>query len=178
MHQGRFCSCYFKADGKLAKSFNAVKMSSAGNSDTTDQTGSHDRSDRSSSDRPPEPTGQTDSPDWLDRSNAEWLQQRIEHHRARTNDMCETIKESEDMDKLGQGFMSVDHLEKVDIGDGSVPRPTFVNANLSAEYKADLIKLLKEYVDCFGWSYSEMPVLSRDLVEHWLPIKASFRPYK
>ena len=47
---------------------------------TPTQTGSHDRSDR---------------------SNAEWLQQRIEHYRTRTNDMCETIKESEDMDKLG-----------------------------------------------------------------------------
>src|SRR6185312_13401299 len=57
-------------------------------------------------------------------------------------------------------------------------RPTFVNANLSAEYKADLIKLLKEYVDCLAWSYSEMPGLSRDLVEHRLPIKAGFRPYK
>ena len=57
--------------------------------------------------------------------------------------MCETIKESEDMDKLGQGFTSVDSLEKVDIGDGSIPRPTFVNANLSDDCKADLIKLLK-----------------------------------
>ena len=73
---------------------------------------------------------------------------------------------------------STDPLEKVDIGDVSVPRPTFINANLSAEYKADLIKLLKEYVDCFAWSYSEMPGLSRDLVEHRLPIKAGFRPYK
>ena len=60
--------------------------------------------------------------------------------------------------------------KKVDIGDGSVPRPIFVNANLSTEYKA--------YVDCFAWSYSEMPGLSRDLVEHWLPIKAGFRSYK
>ena len=68
--------------------------------------------------------------------------------------------------------------KKVDIGDGSVPRPTFVNANLSAEYKADLIKLLKEYVDCFAWSYSEMPSLSHDLVKDWLLIKAGFRPYK
>ena len=74
--------------------------------------------------------------------------------------------------------MSADPLEKIDIGDGSVSRSTFVNANLSAEYKADLIKLLKEYVDCFAWSYSEMPGLSRDLVEHRLPIKAGFRPYK
>ena len=54
----------------------------------------------------------------------------------------------------------------------------FVNANLSVEYKADLIKLLKEYVDCFAWKYSEMSGLSRDLVEHRLLIKAGFKPYK
>jgi hypothetical protein len=37
-------------------------------------------------------------------------------------------------------------------------------------FKSDLIKLLKEYVDCFAWNYNEMPGLSRDLVEHCLPI--------
>ena len=149
-------------------------MSPAGDSGATGQTGSHDRSDRSSSDRPSEPTGQTGG---SDRSNAEWLQQRIEHYRARTNDMCEIIKESEDMDKLGQGFTSADPLEKVDLGDGTIPRPTFVNKNLAVEFKADLIKLLKEYIDCFAWEYSEIPGLSRDLVEHRLPIKAGFKPY-
>ena len=60
----------------------------------------------------------------------------------------------------------------------SVPWPTFVNANLSDDCKADLIRLLKEYVDCFAWEYSEMPGLSRDLVEHRLLIKDGFRPYK
>ena len=96
-------------------------MSPAGDSGATSQTGSHDRSDRSSSDRPSEPTGQTGG---SDRSNAEWLQQRIEHYRARTNDMCEAIKGSEDMDKLGQGFTSSNPLEKVDLGDSTIPRPT------------------------------------------------------
>ena len=47
--------------------------------------------------------------------------------------MCETVKESEDVDKLGQGFTSADPLEKVDLGDGTISRPTFVNKNLSAE---------------------------------------------
>ena len=56
--------------------------------------------------------------------------------------MCEAIEDFGDIDKLGQGFTSADALEKVDIGDDTVPMPTFVNANLSAEYKADLIKLL------------------------------------
>ena len=92
--------------------------------------------------------------------------------------MCEAIEDLDDLDKLGQGFMSADPLENVDIGDGSIRRPTFVNANLSDDCKADLIKLLKEYVDCFVWEYFEMPYLSRDLVEHLLPIKADFRPYK
>ena len=82
------------------------------------------------------------------------------------------------MDKLGQDFTSANPLEKVDLGDGTIPRTTFVNKNLSAEFKADLIKLLKEYIDCFAWEYSEMPGLSRDLVEHRLPINASFKPYK
>jgi hypothetical protein len=31
---------------------------------------------------------------------------------------------------------------------------------------------------CFAWNYTEMPRLSRELVEYWLPIKAGFRPYK
>ena len=118
-------------------------MSASGSSGTTGQKGCPDRS----SDRHTEPTGQFNR---SDRSDADWLMERIEHYRSRMNDMCEAIEDTEDMDKLGQGFTSADPLEKVDIGDGSVPRPTFVNANLSAEYKADLIKLLKEYIDCFA----------------------------
>ena len=55
--------------------------------------------------------------------------------------MYESIEELDDMDKLGQGFTSADPLEEIDIGDGSIPRPTFVNANLRADHKAKLIEL-------------------------------------
>ena len=112
----------------------------------TSQTGCPDRSDRSS-DRHAELTGQTGQFNRSDRSGADWLMERIEHYWSRMNDMCEDIEDTEDMDKLGQRFTSADPLEKKDIGDSSVSRPTFVDENLSAEYKADLIKLLKEYVD-------------------------------
>ena len=78
----------------------------------------------------PEATGQTASADRSDRSNIEWLQQRLDQYRARTNDMCEAIEDSDNLDKLGQEFASTDPLEKVDIGDGTIPRPTFVNKNL------------------------------------------------
>jgi hypothetical protein len=111
-------------------------------------------------------------------SNVEWLQEHVEHYRANKNDMCEAIEEIEDLDKLGLGFTSLGLLEEIDIGDGVTPRPTFVKRNLNADYKANLIELLKEYADYFAWNYQEMSRLSYDLVEHQLPIKASFRPYK
>jgi hypothetical protein len=59
-----------------------------------------------------------------------------------------------------------------------MPRPTFINQNVEADYKVELIALLKEYVDCFAWDYIKMHGLSRELVEHWLPIKKGFRPLK
>ena len=50
------------------------------------------------------------------------------------------IEDFDDLDKLGQGFTSADPLEKVDLGDGNIPRPTFVNKKLLADHKVDLIK--------------------------------------
>jgi hypothetical protein len=74
--------------------------------------------------------------------------------------------------------MSADKLEEIDIGDGDKPRPTFISANLDSDFRGELIKLLKEYKDCFTWDNSEMPGLDRSIVEHRLPIKPGFRPYK
>ena len=63
-------------------------------------------------------------------SNLEWLQQCVEQYRSKKNDICETIDDFDEIEKLGQGFSSADPLEEVDIGDSTVPRPTFVNKNM------------------------------------------------
>ena len=84
----------------------------------------------------------------------------------------------EDEEKLGHGFMSADALEEVDIGNGDRPRPTFISAKLDSEYKQELVKLLKEYKDCFAWEYYDMPGLDRSIVEHRLPIKPGYRPFQ
>jgi hypothetical protein len=76
------------------------------------------------------------------------------------NDMYEAIEDFKEVKKLGQGFLSADPLEEIDIRDGITPRLTFVNKNLSLKHKDAIIKLLKEYVDCFTWNYREMPGLS------------------
>ena len=58
--------------------------------------------------------------------NSEWLQKRLVKYRSNENDMYESTEELDDMDKLGQGFTLANPLEEVDIGDGSVTRPTFI----------------------------------------------------
>jgi hypothetical protein len=111
-------------------------------------------------------------------STKEWLQHRIDHYWVHKTDTCEAIEDLDDLGKLGQGFTSADPMKEVDVGDGTVPRQAFVNKNLDPMFKLELIKILKEYVDCFAWNYNEMPGLSRDMVEHKLPIEPGFKPYK
>jgi hypothetical protein len=65
------------------------------------------------------------------------------------------IEEFRDLDKLGQGFISADPLEEIDIGDGNTPRPTFVNKTLEIDPRNEMIGLLKEYPDCFAWNYTK-----------------------
>jgi hypothetical protein len=43
--------------------------------------------------------------------------------------------------------MSAIPLEEVDIGDSSIPRPTFVNKNPKSDPRKKMIGLLKEYFD-------------------------------
>jgi hypothetical protein len=82
--------------------------------------------------------------------NVEWLQYRTEQYRSTMNDMCEAIEDFDEVEKLGQGFLSAEPLEAIDIGDGITPRPTFVYKKMSLEDKNAIIKLLRDYVDCFA----------------------------
>jgi hypothetical protein len=110
--------------------------------------------------------------------DVEWLSRSTAEYRSSKDDAMGMVEDLDELGKLGQDFSSMDDLEKVDIGDGVVPRPTYVSARLNTSQKWEIIELLKAYMCCFAWDYTEMPRLSRELVEHRLPIKASFRLYK
>ncbi|PKH47830.1 hypothetical protein CRG98_050426 [Punica granatum] len=70
-----------------------------------------------------------------------------------------------------------DPSEKV-LGTEENPRITYVSQLLDNDRKLRIIDTLHKFKDCFTWEYSEMPVLSRDFVEHRLPIKPEYRPFK
>jgi hypothetical protein len=52
-----------------------------------------------------------------------------------TDDAMGMVEDLDELGKLDQGFSSMDDLEKVDIGDGVVPRPTYINAHLNRSQK-------------------------------------------
>jgi hypothetical protein len=72
----------------------------------------------------------------------ECLSHQTEEYHLGKNDIRELVEDMEDESKLGQGFSSMDRLEEVDIGTGVIPRPTFINANLSEEQKKQVCSLV------------------------------------
>jgi hypothetical protein len=65
----------------------------------------------------------------------EWLsRQTTEYHSYTDNAMC-VVEYLDELGKVGQGFASMDGLEKIDIGDGVIPWPTYVSARLSTSQK-------------------------------------------
>ncbi|KAF0910337.1 hypothetical protein E2562_001517 [Oryza meyeriana var. granulata] len=74
-----------------------------------------------------------------------WKEKRIE--RERTTDMKDRQDTPNNMD-VNMGFSSADPVEEVDIGDGSVLRPTFINANMPADQKSKIAKTAAFNLSC------------------------------
>jgi hypothetical protein len=64
-----------------------------------------------------------------------WLQRRAAEYWDQRGSAGKTMEDFDDFGKLGQGFASVDELEEIDLGEGSVPRPTYVSVNLPNDRK-------------------------------------------
>jgi hypothetical protein len=65
----------------------------------------------------------------------EWLSRRTAEYRSSKDDAMGVVENLDELGKLGRGFSSMDDLEKVDIGDGVIPRPTYVSACLNTSQK-------------------------------------------
>jgi hypothetical protein len=71
----------------------------------------------------------------------EWLSRRIEEHHSSKDDAMGVVDDLDEIGKLGRGFSSMDDLDKVDIGDGVIPRPTYASAQLNPDKN-------KRYASC------------------------------
>jgi hypothetical protein len=58
----------------------------------------------------------------------------------------DVVEDLDEIGELGRWFSSMDDLDKVDIGDGVIPRPTYVSTCLTLGQKDELCELLKAYM--------------------------------
>jgi hypothetical protein len=65
----------------------------------------------------------------------EWLSRRTVEYYSYMDDAMGVVEDLDELGKLGRGFSSIDDIEKVDIGDGVIPRPTYVSARLNMSQK-------------------------------------------
>ena len=84
------------------------------------------------------------------------MSQVISSHTIQDRDIfCEKAKRIADTydDGVYEGPAKVKEVNLATPGE--TPKPVFVSVDLSKEEEGDLITLLKEYKDCFAWSYEE-----------------------
>lgn len=63
------------------------------------------------------------------------------------------------------------------MGSDKVIREVKIGVSLADHVHNELIKLLREYVDIFAWSYQYMPSLDTNIVEHHFCLVFSFMDY-
>ena len=61
-------------------------------------------------------------------------------------------------------------METINLGSDTDKKEVKIGAALNEDVKKGLIDLLKEFVDVFAWSYTDMPGLDTDIVTHKLPL--------
>ena len=69
-------------------------------------------------------------------------------------------------------------MEEVNLDIVKESRITYISSFLLSDFKEGIIETLKEFKDSFAWNYYEMPGLDKSLVEHHLPIKLEFHPFR
>jgi hypothetical protein len=66
----------------------------------------------------------------------EWLSRKTAEYHSYTDDAMGMVEDLDELGKLGRGFFSMDDLEKLDIGDGGIPHPTYLSARLNTGQKS------------------------------------------
>ena len=66
----------------------------------------------------------------------------------------------------------------IDLGTSSGKKEVKIGTGMTAPIREELMALLKDYQDIFGWSYQDMPGLSYDIVQHRLPLNPECSPVK
>lgn len=69
-------------------------------------------------------------------------------------------------------------VEDCDIGIEKEPRIINISKNMTTEIKERYIKLMKDFLDVFSWSYDDLRVYDTSVIQHTIPVKESENHFK
>ena len=73
---------------------------------------------------------------------------------------------------------SEDNVVDCNIGSAEHPKMVKISKSLTAEQRSRYIKLLKEHVDVFSWSYEELRTYDTTIIQHKVPLKPNVKPFR
>ena len=67
----------------------------------------------------------------------------------------------------------------MDCNIGTREKPGILNISkaISMEQRERYVKLLKEYVDIFSWSYKDLKTYDTNIIQHKVPLKPNVKPF-
>jgi hypothetical protein len=68
-------------------------------------------------------------------------------------------------------------VEECNIGTEEDPKVIKISINLTKEYKERYIKLRREFYDVFVWSYDDLKVYDRGVIQHTIPVQRNVKPF-
>ena len=71
-----------------------------------------------------------------------------------------------------------DSVQKIDLRTPDNSRPVFISKNIKDDELPEYVSFLREFVDCFAWSYAEMPGLDPKIAVHKLNLQENVKPVK
>ena len=73
---------------------------------------------------------------------------------------------------------SEENVMDCNIGTKEHPRIEKISKALTTEQRNRYIKLLKEYVDIFAWSYEDLKNYDTIIIQHKVPLKPNVKPFR
>ena len=68
-------------------------------------------------------------------------------------------------------------VKEVDLADEQEdPKPVFIATDLSHLEEQEVLTLLREFRDCFAWTYKDMQGVPLEVCEHTIPMKPDAKP--
>jgi hypothetical protein len=92
--------------------------------------------------------------------------------------LLEKLFDESDMAKNPRIIENKDDVEDYNIETKENQKIIKLSKTLSPKVKQDYVKLMKDFLDVFAWSYNDLKVYDTKVIQHVIPLKEDQKPFK